>query len=167
MQINHIIVGLVLGSSLGVAAETKAEPAAKRPNIVYVMADQWRAQATGYAGDPNVKTPNLDRLATQGISMANAVSGCPLCTPYRGTLFTGQHPLTTGLFINDVPLKPKGATIGETFRSAGYATAYIGKWHVNGGGREAYIPPERRFGFETFKVLECTCLLYTSDAADE
>jgi len=158
MRINYIVMGLVLalGASLGVAAETKAEPVAPRPNIVYVMADQWRAQATGYAGDPNVKTPNLDRLATQGINMANAVSGCPVCTPYRGTLFTGQHPLTTGLFINDVPLNPKGATLGETFRSAGYATAYIGKWHVNGGGRKAYIPPERRFGFETFKVLECT-----------
>ena len=156
MQIKPIVIGLVMGANLGVASEIKAAEVAQRPNIVYVMADQWRAQATGYAGDPNVKTPNLDRLATQGINMVNAVSGCPLCTPYRGTLFTGQHPLTTGLFINDVALNPKGATIGETFRSAGYATAYIGKWHVNGGGREAYIPPERRFGFEMFKVLECT-----------
>ena len=164
MQINHLVLGLVLGLGIsrGGLAETQGAQGARgtegaqRPNIVFVMADQWRAQATGYAGDPNVKTPNLDRLATQGINMVNAVSGCPLCTPYRGTLFTGQYPLKTGLFINDVPLNPKGATLGETFRSAGYSTAYIGKWHVNGGARSAYIPPERRFGFETFKVLECT-----------
>ena len=149
------ILTLCLAGFLGM--HTQAESITTRPNIVYVMADQWRAQATGYAGDPNVKTPNLDRLAAQGINMANAVSGCPVCTPYRGTLFTGQHPLTTGLFINDVPLNPKpGTTLGEIYRSAGYATAYIGKWHVNGGGRGAYIPPERRFGFDTFKALECS-----------
>lgn len=145
----------------GIAAATwglrrQAMAAQKRPNVVFVFADQWRAQATGYAGDPNVKTPNLDRLAAQSLNFRNAVSGCPVCTPYRGTLLTGQYPLTTGLFVNDVCLKPKGTTLAEAFKAAGYATAYIGKWHIDGHGRSTYIPPERRHGFDTFKALECT-----------
>lgn len=148
--------------SVGVAAAglslrpALAEPAAKRPNVVFIFADQWRAQATGYAGDPNVKTPNLDRLAAESVNFKNAISGCPVCTPYRGSLLTGQTPLTHGLFVNDVYLQPKGTTLGEAFKAAGYATAYLGKWHVDGHGRSSYIPPERRHGFDYWKVLECT-----------
>ncbi|MBT6145866.1 MAG: sulfatase-like hydrolase/transferase, partial [Gemmatimonadetes bacterium] len=52
-----------------------------RPNVVLVFGDQWRAQATGYAGDPNVHTPHLDRLASQSVNMTHAVSGCPVCSP--------------------------------------------------------------------------------------
>lgn len=145
-------------AALGLGREAWAEGKgkAKRPNVVFVFADQWRAQATGYAGDPNVRTPNLDRLASQSINFQNAISGCPVCTPYRGTLLTGQYPLTTGLFVNDVCLKPKGTTLAEAFKAAGYATAYIGKWHIDGHGRSTYIPPERRLGFDYFKALECT-----------
>src|SRR5204863_2845219 len=59
---------------------TAASPAA-RPNIVYLICDQWRASAMAFAGDPNVKTPNLDRLAGGGFRFINAVSVCPVCTP--------------------------------------------------------------------------------------
>jgi len=128
----------------------------KKPNIIFVFGDQWRGQATGYAGDPNVKTPNIDRLAAQSINFPRAVSGCPVCCPYRASLMTGQYPLTHGVFVNDVPLEPRGPTFGEIFRDAGYDTAYIGKWHIDAHGRSAYIPPERRMGFEYWKVLECT-----------
>jgi hypothetical protein len=128
----------------------------QQPNIVFVFADQWRGQATGYASDPNVRTPNLDRLAEESINLVNAVSNCPLCTPYRASLLTGQYPLTHGLFVNDVPLDPNAVSLGKIFASHGYDTAYIGKWHVDGHGRDAYIPPERRQGFQHWKVLECT-----------
>ena len=128
----------------------------KQPNVIFVFADQWRQQATGYAGDPNVKTPNLDTLAKESINMTHAVSGCPVCTPYRASMLTGQRPLTHGQFINDVPLQLHGTSIAQAFAGAGYDTAYIGKWHVDGHGRDAYIPPERRLGFDYWKVLECT-----------
>ena len=61
-----------------------------RPNIVYIFGDQWRAQATGYAGDPNLqgKTPNLDALKTESVDFSNAVAGMPVCTPYRASLMT-------------------------------------------------------------------------------
>ena len=128
----------------------------KQPNIIFVFGDQWRAQATGYAGETSVRTPNLDRLAGESLNLVNAVSNCPLCTPYRASLLTGQYPLTHGLFVNDVPLDPNAASLGKAFASDGYDTAYIGKWHVDGHGRDAPIPLERRQGFQFWKVLECT-----------
>ena len=129
-----------------------------KPNVILVLADQWRAQATGYAGDPNLegKTPVLDQLASTGINFKNAVSCTPVCTPYRGILLTGQYPLKHGLFVNDVPLDPDALTMAKIFKQAGYDTAAIGKWHVDGYGREVYIPEERHQGFDYWKVLECT-----------
>src|SRR5437016_12916743 len=134
----------------------------RRPNVLFILADEWRAQATGYNGDPNVRAPVLDRFASQSVDFQTAVSGCAVCCPYRASLLTGQYPLTHGVFINDVELKPKNTTLGEAFAQAGYRTGYIGKWHVYGspdgnyGRRLAYIPPEKRFGFEYWKACECT-----------
>jgi arylsulfatase A-like enzyme len=136
--------------------------AADRPNVLFILADEWRAQATGYFGDANTRTPVLDGLARESLQFPNAVSGTPVCCPYRASLLTGQYPLTHGVLINDVELKPKGVTWGETFARAGYRTGFIGKWHVYGspdgqyGRRLAYIPPEKRFGFDYWKACECS-----------
>ena len=133
-----------------------AEPAAAhKPNIVYLLADQWRAAATGYNGDPNVKTPNLDRLAKESLNFRNTVSVCPVCTPYRAALLTGRYPTSTGMFLNDAHLPDGELCMAEILKSAGYTTAYIGKWHLDGHGRAAYIPPERRQGWEYWKGTEC------------
>lgn len=127
-----------------------------KPNIIFVFADQWRAQATGYAGNPDVKTPNLDQLAKESLNFSRAISGCPVCSPYRASLLTGQYPLTNGVFVNDVCLNQNTTSLAQAFTAAGYDTAYIGKWHLDGHGRSNYIPPERRQGFDYWKVLECT-----------
>jgi arylsulfatase A-like enzyme len=127
----------------------------RRPNILYLVADQWRAQATGYAGDPNVHTPNLDRLAKEGLQFRNAVSVCPVCTPYRASLMTGRYPTSTGMFLNDAYLPDAELCMAEVLAAAGYATGYIGKWHLDGHGRESFIPPERRQGWEYWKAAEC------------
>lgn len=127
-----------------------------KPNIVYVLVDQWRAQAFGYAGDPNVKTPYLDKLASRSVNFETAVSVCPVCTPYRASLLTGKYPLSTGMFLNDLYLPSEELCMAEIFKSAGYDTGYIGKWHLDGHGRDQYIPRERRQGFDYWKVLECT-----------
>jgi arylsulfatase A-like enzyme len=126
-----------------------------KPNIVFILADQWRASATGYAGDPNVRTPNLDMLAKESFNFRNTVSVCPVCTPYRASLITGRYPTSTGMFLNDVHLPPTELCIGDALESAGYQTAYIGKWHLDGHGRHTYIPEERRRGFDYWKVAEC------------
>jgi arylsulfatase A-like enzyme len=133
----------------------------RQPNVVFVFADQMRAQATGYAGDPNAHTPTLDRLAGESMNLVNAVSGHPVCCPYRASMLTGQYPLTHGVYINDVHLDDDAVSIAKVFGAAGYDTAYIGKWHLNGspdgayGGRHAFIPPESHQGFEYWKAFEC------------
>ncbi len=127
-----------------------------KPNIVYIIVDQWRAQATGYSGDKNAITPNLNRLASQSMNVKNALSGMPVCTPYRASLMTGQYPLTTGVFMNDVMLDTSRTTIAKVFKKNGYNTGFIGKWHIDGHGRKSYIPENRHQGFEYWKVLECS-----------
>ena len=128
----------------------------ERPNIVYVFADQWRVQDTGFAGNPQVKTPHLDSLAAQSVSFTHAVAGIPVCCPARACLLTGQHALTHGVFVNDVHLADDAVSMAKLFKSVGYDTAYVGKWHVDGRGRSNYIPPESRQGFDYWKALECT-----------
>ena len=127
-----------------------------RPNIVYVFADQWRVQDTGYAGNSQVKTPHLDSLAAQSINFTHAVAGIPVCCPARACLLTGQHALTHGVFVNDVHLADDAVSMAKLFKAVGYDTAYVGKWHVDGRGRSNYIPPESRQGFDYWKALECT-----------
>ena len=127
-----------------------------KPNVVFVLADEWRAQDLGYKGNSDVLTPNLDKLAHEGIIFTNAISTTPVCCPYRGSLLTGQYPLTNGVFVNDVLLNPEANTLGKSFKVEGYETAYIGKWHLDGHGRKSFIPAERRQGFDYWKVLECT-----------
>ncbi len=128
----------------------------KKPNIVYILTDQWRGSALGYAGNPDVKTPNLDAFAKESVNFTNAVSVIPVCTPHRAALLTGKFPTTTGMFVNDIHLPAEEVTMAELFKDAGYNTAYWGKWHLDGHGREKYIPKERRQGFEYWKALECS-----------
>lgn len=128
----------------------------QKPNVVYILTDQWRASAFGYAGDPNVKTPNIDRFAKQAVNFANAVSVCPVCTPHRASLLTGKYPTSTGMFLNDLYLPAEELCMAEIFKDAGYQTAYLGKWHLDGHGRYNNVEPERRQGFDYWKALECS-----------
>jgi arylsulfatase A-like enzyme len=148
------LVSLVSLATHLTAADDSA--ASRRPNLLVIVADQWRAQAFGYAGDPNVRTPHLDQLKRQSVHFVNAVAGMPVCSPTRASFLTGQRPLTHGVFLNDVPLDPQAVTIAKVTRAAGYDTGFIGKWHVDGRGRSNFIPRERRQGFDYWKVLECT-----------
>lgn len=134
----------------------------KRTNVVYVFPDQLRASALGYAGNPNVLTPNLDRLAGQSVNFQNAVAVAPVCGPSRAALQTGRFPTTTGIFMNDLHLPAEELCMPEVFAKAGYDTGYIGKWHLDGHGRSAFIPPARRQGWAFWQVAECDHDNYTS-----
>jgi arylsulfatase A-like enzyme len=144
---------VLLVAHAAAGAESQPRPT---PNVVLVLADQWRAQATGYAGDTNVQTPNLDRLQREAVWFDHAISTVPVCCPARATILTGQRALTHGVFLNDVPLSTDAVTLAEVLQAAGYDTGYIGKWHLDGHGRSSFIPRERRQGFDYWKTLECT-----------
>ncbi len=127
-----------------------------KPNVVFILVDQWRGSATGYAGDPNVKTPNLDLFSEEAVTFKNAVSVCPVCTPYRASILTGRYPTSTGMFLNDAYLPEEELCLAEVFKDNGYHTGYIGKWHLDGQGRFDFTPSERRQGFDYWKALECS-----------
>lgn len=131
----------------------------ERPNVIWVFGDQHRAASVGYAGDPNVVTPNIDRLATTGTVFRNAVAGSPLCCPYRGALLTSRYPHQS-VPGHEHALPDGMPTIAKPFNDAGYHTAYIGKWHVDGfherNGRAAlhHVPASRRGGFRQWLGYE-------------
>ena len=107
-----------------------------RPNLLFVFSDQQSWDMLGCYGNDQIITPNIDKMAARGVRFNHCVSSCPVCTPYRGMLMSGQHPLYNGCMVNDIQMLPgKGSDFGEVLRDAGYHTGYIGKWHLHGGNR--------------------------------
>jgi arylsulfatase A-like enzyme len=156
-----LLAGIVLGCQSPQVDSSKELPP---PNVIFILADQWRGEAVGYAGNNDIITPNLDRLASESVVFQNAVAVIPVCAPWRASFLTGQYPLTNGLFYNDKPLPTNAVTMGKIYKEAGYQTGYIGKWHLNGhmrgedpfSGRNKPVPKERRQGFDYWKVREVT-----------
>jgi arylsulfatase A-like enzyme len=163
--VSSAILLLITGFSFVIAQEkTRSKTPLAKPNVVIIMADQWNAQSLGYAGNKDVKTPNLDKLAGRSVVFSTAVSVMPVCSPARASLLTGQYPLTHGVFYNDRPLRNEALTMAEIYKQAGYATGYIGKWHINGqnaseaqfSARNRPVPKDRRQGFDYWKAREVT-----------
>ena len=103
---------------------------ANRPNLLYVFADQLRRTSCGYTGYKNAITPNIDAFHDCSMDFTQAVSGHPVCAPYRATLFTGKYTSSTGVVINEIRFNPNQRCIGHVLTEGGYETAYIGKWHL-------------------------------------
>jgi arylsulfatase A-like enzyme len=126
----------------------------KQYNVIWIFGDQHQAGMLSCNGDPNVNTPNIDRLARQGLNFKNAVAGSPLCCPFRGSLLTSCYPhrCVPG---HEYQMPPEMPTIATAFKDNDYHTAYFGKWHLDGchegkDGRAALhvVPPERRGDFD-------------------
>lgn len=119
--------------------------AAERPNIIYIFTDQHTATALSCAGNSDVHTPNLDRLAASGIVFENAYCTAPLSGPSRGAMFTGHYPETVGLSVNNSPMPDslETKTLGTLVKNAGYDCAYGGKWHL-----PLLEIPDEKYGFK-------------------
>ena len=135
---------MAAASGLTVAAQ---QSGAKRPNVIFYFADQIRANELGYNGGQNIATPNIDRLASQGVRFTNALSTYPLCTPYRAMLQTGRWPSLSGGVMNWINIPSTGQNVADVFSRGGYDTSYIGKWHLAAGGRAGTLkrgdPPRK------------------------
>ena len=151
-----IVTGLALASGL-LASSHAAE--AKRPNIVFILIDDLGWADVGCFGSKYYQTPNIDRLATQGMRFTDAYAACAVCSPTRASIMTGKYPArlhltdwipgegdapTHALRVPDwrkfLPLEE--VTLAEALKTAGYVTASIGKWHL-GGPR--YFPEHQGF----------------------
>jgi arylsulfatase A-like enzyme len=124
-----------------------------RPNVIWIFGDQHRAQALSYMGDPNVHTPNLDRMAEEGVRFTNAVSGCPWCTPFRGSLLTSRY---IHHCVDHTPqhMDPDLPVVTDVFNDEGYLTAYFGKWHLGGHNQMTFIPRDERGRFDIWLGYE-------------
>jgi len=121
---------------------------AERPNILLLLADQWRGQALPFAGDRNLKAPALTRLAAEGVFCERAYSANPECSPSRATILTGRYPHVCGVTVSNGSLPASETTIAELLRREGYATGFIGKWNLDGEEEPGFVPLERRQGFD-------------------
>lgn len=105
----------------------------KKRQFILIMTDTTRKDMLGCYGDDRMKTPNLDRLASQGLRYENAYTCQPVCGPARSAIFSGTFPHSNGVFTNCVPFGDNVKTIGQRLRDHGIRTAYVGKWHLDGG----------------------------------
>ncbi len=103
-----------------------------RPNIVLVMADDQGWGDTSYNGHPELKTPNLDSLASSGLRLNRFYTAHFNCSPTRASIMTGRHPARMGTFSPGSPIRAQELTVAKVLQSAGYATGHFGKWHLNG-----------------------------------
>lgn len=156
LEKSAVSAAAVAVGSTGRAADDEAN--SKRPNLVYVFADQLRYLSCGYAGDKRARTPNIDRLAAGGVDFRNCVSMTPVCAAYRASLMTGKYTTSTGMVINELRLSPEHECFGHVLTRAGYETGYIGKWHLwanqlgnHDDDRNGFIPPgPYRLGFDGY-----------------
>jgi len=122
---------------VGAAERVSPKASANKPNIVFVLADDLGWAELGCYGNKFNETPNLDRLAREGMRFTDAYAAAPVCSPFRAALMTGQWPARVGitdyLRPNDAKhLSPDYVTIAEALKRVGYATGMIGKWHLTG-----------------------------------
>src|SRR5437867_5070078 len=119
-------VFLSLAISMG-AAEADA---GQRPNVLFILCDDLRWDALGYAGNRYVKTPNIDRLAKEGVYFKNAFCTTSLCSPSRASILSGLYAHRHGVRDNFTEFPSELPNLASLLKRAGYATAYIGKWHM-------------------------------------
>jgi choline-sulfatase len=120
-------------------------PAARRPNVLFLMSDEHSPHAAGWLGNRIVRTPALDSLAAAGVTFGSAYCQNPICVPSRASFATGRMPSNVGVFGNDGGLRPDAVTLADVFREAGYTTAWFGKTHW-GGNPRFQIQPGRDAG---------------------
>ena len=142
--------------------ESAVDGAGRKPNVVVLFPDQLRAASLPLYGERHIETPNIDRLAGDGVTLMQAISNCPVCTPARAMLVTGRHPQTTGHLINTTRTRHSEISIADAFAHQGYRTGWVGKWHLHTGLWPAldrmpqqpdWVPEGRdRLGFEYWRA---------------
>ena len=105
----------------------------KKRQVIFIMTDTQRTDMIGCYGNKDMKTPHLDKLASEGIRFDKAYTCQPVCGPARSALFTGTYPHSNGSWGNSMPLGDNVKTIGQRLKDNEVNTAYIGKWHLDGG----------------------------------
>src|SRR6266436_2958731 len=115
----------------GLAAASVRGDSGRKPNLLYLIADDHAGYVLGADGNKLARTPNIDRLASQGTRFSRNHCNSPVCTPSRQSFFTGQMPSAAGVTVLATPLSEDKPTIAKQLRQSGYRTAAFGKMHFN------------------------------------
>ena len=131
MIVNETIRREMTRRELLAGAAAQALPVKRKPNFLMILADDHAGYVLGCDGNPLARTPNLDRLASQGTRFRAHYCNSPVCTPSRQSFLTGQLPHAAGVTVLTTPLAADKPTLAHQFRKAGYRTAVFGKMHFN------------------------------------
>ncbi|MCH5374992.1 MAG: sulfatase [Planctomycetes bacterium] len=154
MFVRSCLSSFLLASAVWALASLEAR-ADRPPNLIVIFCDDLGYGDLACFGHPTIRTPNLDRMAAEGMKFTQLYSAAPVCTPSRAALMTGRLPLRSGMCSNSrrvlFPdskggIPPEEITLAEALKTKGYATACIGKWHL--GHLPAYLPT--RNGFDEY-----------------
>ncbi len=142
-------VCVLLFSLLGSAEVWSSESNPDKPNIVYLMLDEWGYFESGHMGHTELLTPHIDQFAAEGMRFTNALTGSPVCGPTRAVLLTGLHSGHTSMRSNNgfAPIRADEPTLASMLKASGYATGGFGKWGIGGRGTTG-LPEEH--GFDVF-----------------
>jgi arylsulfatase A-like enzyme len=144
-------LGAVIGQSLIKNGWASAgDSSQKKPNFVILFADDMGYGDWNRGGHPTIRTPNMNKMADEGIQLTQFYSGNPVCSPSRSALLTGRNCIRTGVINvlfpnNDMGMSPNEVTIADALKPLGYATACIGKWHL--GDKYEYRPLRQGFDY--------------------
>ena len=144
-------------------------PEANRPNVLVFFTDQQRWDTSGLHGNPLDLTPNFDRMAQGGTHVRRSFTCQPVCGPARSCLQTGMYATRTGCYRNGIPLPGDLKTLAHHFGEAGYATGYIGKWHLHTRDAAGPVSAGHRGGYDYWlasNVLEFTSNAYRTTLYD-
>ncbi|HET7772054.1 MAG TPA: sulfatase-like hydrolase/transferase, partial [Chloroflexota bacterium] len=126
----------------------------RRPNILILYTDQLRWDALGANGNPDVKTPNLDRLAQAGLTFRRFIVQNPVCMPSRVSFLTGQYPSTLGITHMGVPVPEDTLTLPRMLKPYGYRCANVGKLHFLPHANRDHREPHPRYGFDQLEISD-------------
>jgi len=161
MNLKRMICGVLLGGSVALVALAQQPKPFTQPNILFVLIDDMGNNDLSCFGGTRAKTPEIDRLANEGIRFTQFYVGAPICSPSRVALTTGQYPnrwhITSYLDTREIDkrrgvadwLKPTAPSLARFMHAAGYYTAHVGKWHMGGQRDVADAPLITEYGFDT------------------
>src|SRR5947208_213380 len=177
---HKFFIPLLITSVLVLSSAEAAGKTSERPNILFIMSDDHAAHAISAYGSKINKTPNIDRLAKEGMLFRNCFCTNSICAPSRAVILTGKHSHVNGVIDNRVAFDGKQPHVGKLLGKAGYQTALIGKWHLKSdptgfdywavysgaGGQGTYYNPEFKSSKGPLKLTGYGTDLLTDMALD-
>ena len=165
MNNKSVLLALTVTCLIIISCTSSDNKVEEKPNLIIIHTDEHNLRTLGcyreimsdeqalmWGSEAIVETPNIDRLAEAGLLCKNWYATSPVCTPSRASMISGLYPIATGSPRNDMPLNDDVITFAEILKNNGYATSYVGKWHLDGEDKPGF-EPDRKFGFEDNRYM--------------